>query len=172
MHNQTSWLDHVTQFPNRRQIANNADGTVDVTSAQGTVIQQGTPQSATNFNNIENGIQAAQMALQVFMHYFLQFDRWVRLQVANIMAEFLSEARTVSLTNSLRYPFNNSLITVNLLTARRTLNYDISWEIASNTGSVGEIRITDKQLNGFKVEHTGSATNVTLTIRIKGGMLI
>lgn len=172
MHNQTSWLDHVTQWPNRRRITTNADGSVEVVREQGTVIQQGTPQSATNFNNIENGVQAAQVALQVLLHYFLQFDRWVRLQVANILAEFLSEVRTVTLTNTQRFPFNSSIITLNLLTARRTLNYDIGWEIAAAAGNVGDIRVSDKQLNGFKVEYTGSATSVMLTLRIKGGMLI
>lgn len=172
MHNQTGWLDHVTQFPNRRRITNNPDGSVEIAKEQGTIVQQGTPQSATNFNNIENGIQAAQVALQVLLHYFLQFDRWVRQQIANYAAEFLSEVRTVTLSNSLRFPFNNSIITVNLLTVRRTLNYDVTWEVTATNGNVGDIRVTDKQLNGFKIEFTGSATGVTLTARIKGGMLI
>lgn len=172
MHNQTSWLDHVTQFPSRRQITNNPDGTANVVNAQGEIIQQGTLMSATNFNNAENGIQAAQMAVQVLLHYFLQFDRWVRQTIANYAAEFLSEVRTVTLTNTLRFPFNSSLITVNLLTARRTLNYDVTWEVTTTNGNVGDIKVTDKQLNGFKIEFMGSATSVTLTVRIKGGMLI
>ncbi len=48
MYRATEWKDHVTEFPNRRKLTNNEDGTVDVEKAQGAVIQQGTPQSATN----------------------------------------------------------------------------------------------------------------------------
>ena len=172
MHNQTEWKDHVTQYPNRRQIINNADGTSDVVKAQGEVIQQGTPQSATNFNNQENGIQDSHTAFQVFLQYFIQFDRWVRQKVADYAAEFLNEIKTVILTNSSGFPFNNSVQTISLTTARKTLNYDVSWEVTSANGNVGDISVTDKQLNGFKIAYDGSATSVTLKIRIKGGMLV
>lgn len=172
MYKQTKWKDHVTQYPNRRRFANNADGTVDVEKAQGEVIQQGTPQSATNFNNQEDGIQDAHTAVQVFLHYFLQFDRWVRQKVADFAAEFLNEIQTVTLTNTLKFPFNNSIYTVNLVTARKTLNYDVSWEVTAANGNVGDIIVTDKQLNGFKIAFDGSATSVTLKLRIKGGMLV
>lgn len=173
MHKQTEWKDHVTQYPNRREIIDNGDGTVDVTKAQGEVIQQGTPQSATNFNNQENGIQDAHTATAVFLQYFMQFDRWVRQKVADHAAEFLNEIKTVTLTNNKGVAFFNSQAqTVDLTTVRKTLNYDVSWEIVSANGNVGDITITDKQLNGFKIAFDGSATSVTLKIRIKGGMLV
>ncbi len=172
MHNQTEWKDHVTQYPNRRQITNNADGTSDVAKAQGEVIQQGTPQSATNFNNQENGIQDSHTAFQVFLQYFIQFDRWVRQKIADYAAEFLNEIQTVTLSSTERFPFTNSVQTISLATVRKTLNYDVSWEVTSTNGNVGDISITDKQLNGFKIAFDGSATSVTLKIRIKGGMLV
>jgi hypothetical protein len=172
MHKQTEWKDHVTEFPNRRTLVENPDGTVDVVKAQGELIQQGTPQSATNFNNQENGIQDAHTATAVFLQYFMQFDRWVRQKVAEYAAEFLNEIKTVTLTNTKKFPFNDSAQTVNLATARKTLNYDISWEITSANGNVGDITISDKLLNGFKIAFDGSATSVTLKIRIKGGMLV
>jgi hypothetical protein len=172
MHKQTEWKDHVTEFPNRRTLVENPDGTVDVVKAQGELIQQGTPQSATNFNNQENGIQDAHTATAVFLHYFIQFDRWVRQKVADYAAEFLNEIKTVTLTNTKKFPFNDSAQTVNLATARKTLNYDVSWEVTTANGNVGDITVTDKQLNGFKIAFDGSATSVTLKIRIKGGMLV
>lgn len=172
MYNQTEWKDHVTQYPNRRQLTENPDGTVDVAKAQGEVIQQGTPQSATSFNNQENGTQDSHTAIQVFLQYFLQFDRWVRQKVADFAAEFLNEIQTVTLTNSLKFPFNNSLYTASMVTPRKTLNYDVSWEVTSANGNVGDVTISDKQLNGFKIAYDGSATSVTLNIRIKGGMLV
>lgn len=172
MYTQTEWKDHVTQYPNRRIITNNSDGTVEVTKAQGEIIQQGTPQSATNFNNQENGIQDAHTAIQVFLHYFMQFDRWVRQKVADFAAEFLNEIQTVTLTNTLKFPFNNSVYTVSLVTPRKTVNYDVGWEVTSANGNVGDITVSEKQLNGFKIAFDGSATSVTLKLRIKGGMLV
>lgn len=172
MYKQTEWKDHVTQYPNRRQIVTNPDGTVEVIKAQGTVIQQGTPQSSTNFNNMENGIQEAHTAFQVFLQYFVQFDRWVRQKVADFAAEFLNEIQTVTLTNTLKFPFNDSVYTVSLVTPRKTVNYDVSWEVTSANGNVGDITVSEKQLNGFKIAFDGSATSVTLKLRIKGGMLV
>lgn len=172
MYNQTEWKDHVTEFPNRRTITSNADGTSEVVKAQGTVIQQGMPQSSTNFNNGENGIQDAHTAFQVLLQYFMQFERWVRQKVADYAAEFLNEIQTVTLTNTEKFPFNTSQITVTMVTSRNTLNYDVSWEVTASNGNVGDITVTDKQLNGFKIAYDGSATSVTLKIRIKGGMLV
>ena len=65
MYTTKKWLDHVTEYPNRRSITENGDGTVDVTKSQGRVIQQGTPQSATNFNHMELGIADASVAAPV-----------------------------------------------------------------------------------------------------------
>lgn len=172
MHKQVEWKDHVTEFPSRRILNENPDGTVDVEKAQGEVIQQGTPQSATNFNNLENGVQDAHIGFAVFMQYFMQFDRDTRQTKEDYGAEFLNEIKTVTLTNSLRFPFNNSRKNVDLGTSRKTMNYDISWEVESADGNVGDIKITEKQLNGFKIAFDGSAKNVTLKIRIKGGMLV
>lgn len=172
MHNQTEWKDHVTQYPNRRQLTINPDGTTEVAKAQGEVIQQGTPQSATNFNNQENGIQDSHTAFAVLLQYFMQFERWVREKIADYAAEFLNEIKTVTLNNSDIFPFNNSAQTISLTTVRKTLNYDVTWEITSTNGNVGDIIVTDKQLNGFKIAYDGSAASVTLKIRIKGGMLV
>ena len=40
---------------------------------------------------------------------------------------------------------------------------------AKDAGGVGEIRITDKQLNGFKIEYTGAAKEVTVKCTVQGG---
>lgn len=80
------------------------------------------------------------------------------------------ESNTKALTNSLAYPFNNSKASVALATARDNLNYHI--EIVSVTatgGPAGEILITDRQVNGFKMEFTGSASAVSVTYAVTGG---
>jgi len=138
----------------------------------GDVLVDGTPVNEVNLNNIETGTHDSHTALAVFIQYFMQFDRWVRQKVADYAAEFLNEVQTVTLTNTKRFPFNDSIMTVSLTTVRKTLNYDVDWEITSANGNVGDIIVCDKQLNGFKIAFDGSATSVTLKLRIKGGMLV
>jgi len=59
MYKQTKWIDHVTQYEDRFTETNNGDGTVTHVPVEGEVIQQGTPQNAQNFNNMEYGIFGA-----------------------------------------------------------------------------------------------------------------
>lgn len=51
------WKDHVVERPRTFTEVTNSDGSVTHEPAPGEVIQQGTPQSATNFNSIEEGLQ-------------------------------------------------------------------------------------------------------------------
>ena len=172
MYNQTEWKDHVVEFPDRRKITDNGDGTSDVEKATGEVIQQGTPQSATNFNNMEGGIQDGQTAEKIHLQHYLQKEREYDERVAGLEAECVNEVGTISLTNGMKYPFNSSQKSVALKKARKTLNYDVDVEVTSASGCVGDIAITDKQLNGFKIAFEGSAGAVTIKYRVKGGLLV
>lgn len=50
------------------------------------------------------------------------------------------------------------------------MDYIVETEIVDYTGGFpGDIVITDKLLNGFKMAHTGSAKSVTVKIYVKGG---
>ena len=53
------WKDHVTQYSNRYKEVQNADGTITHEAVEGEVIQEGTPQNAKNFNDMEQRILAA-----------------------------------------------------------------------------------------------------------------
>ena len=173
MYNQTDWKDHVTQYPNRRIITDNGDGTSTVVKDQGTVIQQGTAQSATNFNNAEAGIQDATIAAQIIGWGNLQQQRVNDAHLEVIDGEVEGEAHVVTLNNSASYPFNSTMdtpTTVALTKTRKNLFYSVEAAVTAHTGEVGDIHITDKALNGFKVSFDGSASSVTLTLRIKGGM--
>ena len=78
---------------------------------------------------------------------------------------------TVTLTNSQTYPFNDSIQTVAIANTRDNMDYVIDWVVtASSGGNVGDILISDKLLNGFKIEFTGSATSVTIKYLVVGGM--
>lgn len=143
MYNKTIWQDHVVD-------------------QNGQVIQQGTPLSARNMNSIENGIFETYELGAVLTQQVMQHKR--------LLADLEGEVGQVTLTNTQAYPFNNSKITVALQKARDTLNYTVQTEIISANGFPGDIKISDKQLNGFKIEFTGSATSVTVKYIVRGGM--
>lgn len=85
--------------------------------------------------------------------------------------EFTPEVIDVNLTSTSAYPFNNSKQTIALTTVRKSKNYEIDIEIVSGGTNIGDIVVSDKLLNGFKVEYTGSASAVQLRIIVKGGMI-
>lgn len=143
-YNRSNWKDHVVD-PNTQA-----------------VIQQGTPMSATNFNNMEEGIFANDAVGSVLIQQVLQHKR--------LLADMEGEVGQKTLTNSQSYPFNNSVQTVSLLKTRDTLNYKVTTEVVSSNGQVGDIEVYDKQLNGFKLRYTGSATAVTIKYIVQGGM--
>lgn len=162
MYQPTMWQDHVTEFEDRYTESRNDDGTITHTPVEGEVIQQGTPQNAENFNHMEDGISnacelSALMALSA-------------IHQQQAIADMVGETKVVTLTNTQQYPFNNSVQTIALTTARNHLDYTVTAEIMEYEGGFpGDIVVTDKLLNGFKIAYTGSATSVKLKIFVKGG---
>jgi hypothetical protein len=78
----------------------------------------------------------------------------------------------VTLKNTASYPFNSTVdspVTVALSKVRKNLFYTVEAVVDSADGMVGDIHITDKALNGFKVAYDGSGKSVTITLKIKGG---
>lgn len=126
------------------------------------VIQEGTPVSASNMNNMETGIFGADAFAAVLLQQTMQHKR-------NI-SDLEGELREISLTNNQEYPFNNSEITVALLKERDTLNYRVLTEVLSSDGTVGRVMVYDKAKNGFKIRYTGSATSASIKCFIQGGM--
>lgn len=141
MYNATYWLDKV----------------VDEESEE--IIQEGTDQSAGHFNNMEGGISDAHLAAALLV-----------ISASLTADQVATEEQTVTLTNSQSYPFNNSVQTVALKTARNFTDYTVEAEVLEHSGNVGEVRIFSRLLNGFKVAYDGSAKNATIKLRIKGGM--
>ncbi len=153
MYNQTYWKDHVV------------DG-------QGTVIQQGTNMSAENFNNMEDGIQDSHLAEQIIIQHKLQKERETDASVGAIESEIEAEYGNKTLTNTDSYPFNNSASTVALTKVRDTINYTVEAIITAYSGGLpGNIHVTDKAINGFKLSFDGSASSVTVRYIVKGGFL-
>ncbi|RGG95752.1 hypothetical protein DWW67_06045 [Coprobacillus sp. AF16-47] len=161
LYNATKWLDHVTQFPMRKRITQNSDGTSDVVRAEGEIIQQGTPRNASNYNNIETGILANQIHILVLQQEMLQIQRATE--------ENHGEFGEVVLKNTNKYPFPSPSVTVEIKEKRSNLNYTVAIEVTKSDGNVEIVEIFDKQLNGFKMAFKGSAKNVTIKYKITGG---
>mgnify|MGYP007070074542 CR=1 FL=1 len=90
--------------------------------------------------------------------------------ITKLLARTEIEAGTVTLTNSDTFPFNNSQRTVALVKERANQNYIVDYEVTAAVGNVGDIIVSAKLVNGFKIEHTGSATSVTIKYQVLGGM--
>lgn len=156
------WKDHVTQYSNRYKEVQNADGTVTHEAVEGEVIQEGTPQNAQNFNDLEERVLAGgEVANLAFLKAITAESRIKGLQ---------GEVVEATLTNTKDYPFNNSRKTLALKTPRGNLDYTVNVEATTeDAGGIGEIKITDKQLNGFKIEYTGTAKSVSVKCTVQGG---
>ena len=74
----------------------------------------------------------------------------------------------VTLTNSLEFPFNNSEKSVSI-TTQDNAKYVVLTEIVSAVGNPGEIEVSDKLNNGFKLSFTGSASQVIVKYTVIGG---
>ena len=158
----TPWKDHAVDPANTYRIVENADGTITLIPA-GKLVQQGTNMSAVNFNNMESGILTANLTGMEAMQLIRLFgDKATALEGVILEAE---------LTNSQKYPFNNSVKTLAFASAdvRNTKDYTVIVEAEATGGFVGDIIISDKMLNGFKIAYTGSASKVAVKCYVQGG---
>lgn len=156
------WKDHAVTPENLYNVTDNRNGTVTAVRA-GTVIQQGTNMSAANFNNMERGILAA----NVSSAEALRAIRCLQDKAEALEGLVLS----ATLNNSSKYPFNSSKTTVPFGNGneRYSTDYTIIVEAKAESGFVGDIIVSDKMTNGFKLEFTGSAKKVAVKCFVQGG---
>lgn len=176
MYNITFWLDHAAVPARTFKITDNGDDTYTLVPV-GKVVQQGTPMSAANFNNMEEGIHSANVAAIMAMN---------TARLAMETSGSNTVIKNAVILNSAVYPFNNSGDDVNGTIAltrgeeRHNTDYAVFAEVisarhtsgdyASSKGLEGNIVISDKMVNGFKCRFTGSAQEVRLRLFIVGGM--
>lgn len=162
MYQKNLWQDHVVEYPNRFIETNLGNGMVEEVPAPGEIIQQGTPQSARNFNNMEEGIFNANELTDYLMIQTLQNAR--RIETVR------GESSTVKMTNNQAYPFNSSGSTIALVTPRDTTDYFVMVEVLDEAGgSAGNVTVYNKLANGFKIKFDGSAKEVTVRYNVTGG---
>lgn len=125
----------------------------------GEPIQEGTDQSAAHFNNMEEGISDASVAAALLL-----------IATGDLQQQTATERHVVEMTNKQSYPFNDSAKTISLAVTRDSTDYTVDVDVQAHDGNVGDVRIYDKQTNGFKVAYEGSAKSATLILRVQGGM--
>lgn len=162
MYNNTMWFDDVTEFEDRFKEVNNGDGTITHVPVTGEIIQDGTPQNADNFNHMEEGIvNAIELASLLATN---------SIHMQQSIDDLMGEKKIVEIKNNQTYPFNDSSMTIALDRTRNHTDYTVEAEIENYSGGFpGEIIVSDKLLNGFKIHFTGSASTVDLKLYIKGG---
>lgn len=169
MYDRTYWQDHVLSESGKYVVVRTDGGdNVFTITPFGEVMQQGTFQDAVHFNKVEEALVAQEMAINLLITHAKQ-QEWNQDDIRTAVS---SETGTVTLTNSARFPFNNSQKTVALKTARPNAQYVVVAQIAASNGNVGEIEVSDILENGFKLAYTGSAKSVTINYKIIGGYMV
>lgn len=170
MYQKTDWRDHVTDKPGLYIITDNKDGTWTITPA-GKVMQQGTPQDQEHFNNIENGVWDIYAALGMMFNTVRQQGWQLNEAVATIDNSWQIVSGSVDLTNARTYPCNNSKKSVSLRLAMGSTSYLVMTELVKSDGPVGDIEVSEKLVNGFKLAYNGSAKSATIEYIAIGGTL-
>lgn len=92
--NRIIWKDEVVEHPNRYTEVVNQDGTVDHTPAPGETIQDGTPQSATNFNKMDEALQHVSIAFDELQMTTQAELRAAQSEIATLKAQVAALAET------------------------------------------------------------------------------
>lgn len=81
------WKDHVVERPRTYRKTTNTDGSETYTPAPGEIIQQGTPQSATNFNQMEEAIQHLSIAFDMLLTIHQAELRGAQAEIETLKAQ-------------------------------------------------------------------------------------
>lgn len=81
----------------------------------------------------------------------------------------ICEEGTVTLSNTQKFPFNDSRVTVALAKTQKDTKYVVVTDVQTVAGNIGDVTVTDKQVNGFKIGYSGGAASVTVKYYVIGG---
>lgn len=69
---------------------------------------------------------------------------------------------TVTLTNNQEFPINSSQVTISIGETLDNALYDVDVKVTASTGNIGDLIVSDKLTNGFKLAFDGSGTSATV----------
>lgn len=163
--NPINWKDRIVQRPRTYTETRNQDGSRTDTPAPGEIQEAGTQISATNLNQMDHGTQDAKLASTLILNALRQIG-W---RTEDLEKATVQEVGSKVLSNTNKFPFNNSKSTVALSQTRDNLNYIVVIVSATGAGNIGEVEVSDRLVNGFKLAFTGSAKSVTVQYAVIGG---
>jgi hypothetical protein len=79
------------------------------------------------------------------------------------------ETGTIVLVNTKQYPFNDSSATVCLQNERESRSYFVFTDVRDSDGAVGDVVVSGRAVNGFRVAFTGSAKRAEIGYFVTGG---
>ena len=163
MYEPTFWEDHTNSLPGVYviKVYDEDNDQYTITEAGETMVA-GTPQDQTHFQNLEDGILDSEIVSALLLNFARQLGWDVEDLKAYVQTKNTVYVGEATLTNTLAFPFNNSVKTVALGETLPNTYYDVNLKVTDFTGNVGELEITDKLTNGFKIQYTGSASSVTV----------
>lgn len=163
--NPINWKDRIVERPRTYTEVTNPDGSRTDTPSPGEIQEPGTQISATNLNQMDHGIQDAKVGAELMLNALRQIGwRTDALEKATVQ-----ETGTKTLTNTKSFPFNDSKSTVALTNVRENLNYVVVIVEATGAGNIGEVEVSDRLTNGFKLAFNGSAKSVAVKYAVIGG---
>ena len=163
--NPINWKDRIVERPRTYTEVMNQDGSRTDTPAPGEIQEPGTQISATNLNRMDQGTQDAKMSAALILNALRQIG-W---RTEDLEQATVQETGTKTLTNTKNFPFNDSKASVALTNTRENKNYVVVIVEATGSGNIGEIEVSDRLTNGFKLAFTGSAKSVTVKYAVIGG---
>ena len=165
--NPINWKDRIVERPRTYTEVTNPDGSRTDTPAPGEIQEPGTQISATNLNQMDHGIQDAKVGAELILNALRQIGwRTDALEKATVQ-----ETGTKTLTNTKSFPFNDSKASVSLSKTQKNTQYVIIAEVSTVAGNIGDINVSDKLVNGFKIAFTGGAKSVTVKYYVIGGII-
>jgi len=108
----------------------------------------------------QDGDLASALILNRLRQHIWQFEEFLVCEIGSTV-----------LTNTMKFPFNNSKKSVALTNVQKDINYAVMAWTDSEAGNIGDIQVTDKQVNGFKVAYSGSASTATIKYIVIGGLI-
>ena len=161
MYGWTTWLDQVWDDSTVFLIEDLGNDQYRITRA-GSVIQLGTEQDALHFNNIEGGVVDAHVAIGLLVNALRQ-TTWRVDELEDLLRKHRTvEVGTITLTNTLKYPFNNSEQTIALVTPQDNGDYIVDVNVTAQVGGVEEVIVSSKLTNGFKMAFLGGGSSCTV----------
>lgn len=143
-----------------------------VDQGTGQVLVEGTPVNEVNLNRLEAGVMVAHldigtlagMLASLIGQHRVELDKWLRQRIVTGTATISGQASGPGTYFRASDPFVDVAFPATVIPQINAPNYAVLLEVisASDPGAVGQLIVSNKAQNGFRITMTGSAASVTV----------